>query len=54
MSPGAAKVLDRAPLHVVLDPTDDAVGPVPLGHDHVGQDEAVVAAVAVVQKIAGL
>ena len=47
---GAAEVLDGAPLDVVLDAAADAVRPVPLGHDHVGEHEAAAAA-AVVQEV---
>ena len=52
VAPGAAKVLDGAPAAVVLDPAADAVRPVPLGHDDVGEDEAV--AVAVLQEVASV
>ena len=52
VAPGAAKVLDGAPAAVVLDPAADAVRPVPLGHDDVGEDEAV--AVDVLQEVASL
>ena len=51
MSLGSAEVLDLAALDVVLDAAADALRPVSLGHDHVGQHQA--AASVIVQEVSG-